>query len=134
MDSPADVVETRNENVAAMPVTELLEKCRQHLSLSDAAAYGLPSDALSEIEVASGEKILCQVRISVLAYSLGRVKKPDSNDHYYYLPVMALKGTVECISEKTGTIYYFNSTGQPNETVPILVCINAVDGSMIDSA
>lgn len=131
LESPVDVVETRNENVATMTATELLEKCKQHLSLSDADAYGLPADIRSEIEAASGEKFLCQVCISEVEYNLGRVKKPDSNDHYYYLPVMAFKGTVEYISEKTGTIYYANSTGQPNETIPILVCMNAVDGSII---
>ena len=131
MDSPLDVIGVHNENVATLPITELLEKCKQQLSFSDADAYGLPSDIQDEIEAATGEKLLCQVSISNFEYGLGRVKVPDSDDNYYYIPVMALRGIAEYTTEQTGAIYYSNSPIQSDDLYPILVCVNAVDGSII---
>lgn len=131
MDSPVDVVSTRNENVATMSIDMLVERCKQHLALSDADAYGLPSDVRDEIEAAANEKLLCKVNITDVEYGLGRVKVPDSDDNYYYIPVIAFKGAVDYVTENTDALYYRNVSGEPNEELPILVCINAVDGSII---
>lgn len=131
MDSPLNVISTRNENVTTLPVTELYEKCKQQLTLSDAGAYGLGVVDRQSIEKATEEKILCKVKLSEVEYSLGRVQVPNCDDRYYYIPVMAFKGFVYYVGEKTGTIHYSNSTGQPNEWIPPLICINAVDGSII---
>lgn len=131
MCSPMDIVETRNTNVQVLPLEELFEKARQHLSFSDADAYGFPARLRNRIEKSSEEHILCNVNISQANYCLGRVSVPESDDHYYYIPILALYGTAEYIGENTGTIHFYNSSGEADEDIPPLVCINAVDGSII---
>lgn len=131
MNSPVDIVAAHNDNVATMPIEELVEACKQQLVLSDADAFGLPLDVREEIEMAVGEGLLCKVTLMEVEYGLGRVKVPDSDDNYYYIPVMAFKGIVEYVTEKTNALYYRNLTGEPGEDIPILVSINAIDGSII---
>ena len=133
MNSPLDVVSVRNENVETLPVTELLEKCKNHLKLSDFEAYGLPAYDRRIMEETNGEKLLCQVNISGAEYCLGRVPVQNSDDHYYYVPVMALGGTAGFVGEKTGTLYFGNAESKDGEWVPPLVCINAVDGTLIQN-
>lgn len=130
LESPLDVVEVRNENVMTLSVAELLEKCVHNLSLSDADAYGLPADVRMEMEANSGEKLLCQIALTEAEYGLGRVKVPNSDDHYYYIPVLVLKGIVEYVGANTGTCYYTNHYNS-GSGVPALIWLNAVDGSII---
>lgn len=66
MCSPMDIVETRNTNVQVLPLEELFEKARQHLSFSDADAYGFPARLRNRIEKSSEEHIICNVNISQL--------------------------------------------------------------------
>lgn len=131
LNSPLDVLEVPNENVKTISVAELTDKCKQQLTLSDADAYGLPSDVRKEIEDAQGEKLLCQVDISEAEYGFGRVKVPDTDDNYYYIPVLAFRGVVNYVTDQTGSVYYSNGTGESDEKLPILICINAIDGSII---
>lgn len=128
--SPLDIMETKNNNVATLSTSELMEKCKQQLSYSDSGTYGLTQDIISEIENSVGEKLLCHVDISGVEYSLGRVRVPNSDDHYYYIPVMALHGVVTYTTEQSGALYYTNYDSPENE-VPTLISINAVDGSII---
>ena len=130
LDSPLEIIDTRNENVATLSVAELMKSCIQHLSFSDADAYGLPTDVREEIENVSEQNLLCQVAISDVEYVLGRVKKPDSDDHYYYIPIMVLNGIVNYIGEKDERCYYTNCH-VPSEGIPHLIWINAIDGSIV---
>lgn len=129
--SPIDVIDVPNQNVSTISVDELAEKCMQQLSLSDRAAYGLPDYFIEETEDYTGEKLLCQVSITEAEYGLGRVKVPNTDDNYYYIPVLAFRGTVVYISDKSGTVYFDNSPVKADEKSPILLCINAIDGSII---
>lgn len=129
--SPVDVLDVPNQNVSTISVDELAEKCMQQLSLSDRAAYGLPDYFIEETEDYTGEKLLCQVSITEAEYGLGRVKVPNTDDNYYYIPVLAFRGTVVYVSDKSGTVYYDNTPSEPSENLPILLCINAIDGSII---
>lgn len=131
--SPVDVLDVPNQNVSTISVDELAEKCMQQLSLSDRAAYGLPDYFIEETEDYTGEKLLCQVSITEAEYGLGRVKVPNTDDNYYYIPVLAFRGTVVYISDKSGTVYYDNSPANADEKPPILLCINAIDGSIISN-
>lgn len=105
----------------------------QQLSLSDRTAYGIPDYFIEETEDYAGEKLLCQVSITEAEYGLGRVKVPKTDDNYYYIPVLALGGTVVYISDKSGTVYYDNSPANADGKPPILLCINAIDGSTISN-
>lgn len=117
--SPVDVVNTVNDNVATKSTEELLELARNHLELTDYHKYGFGGvvDSL-------GEEIDCTVTITKLDANLMRVKVPDSDDHYYYIPAVVLKGEVVYSSAASGEVYY------SEEDVP-LVTINAVDGTII---
>lgn len=131
--SPVDVLDVPNQNVSTISVDELAEKCMQQLSLSDRAAYGLPDYSIEETEDYTGEKLLCQVSITEAEYGLGRVKVPNTDDNYYYIPVLAFRGTVVYILDKSGTVYYDNTPENADEKPPILLCINAIDGSIISN-
>jgi len=130
LDSPMDIIETLNENVETLSADELIEISKQYLSLSDADAYGLPKESRISLEEAKEERILCNVTLSKAEYGMGRVAIANTDDHYYYIPVLILKGNVEYIGEKSGQCYYTNHRTASEET-PALVWINAVDGSII---
>lgn len=129
--SPVDVLEVPNKNVAVISTEELTEKCKQQLSLSDRAAYGLPEYFIEETEAYSGEKLLCNIKITDAEYGVGRVRVPNTDNNYYYIPVLAFRGTATYISDKTGSVYYDNTPANEDEKPPILLCINAIDGTII---
>lgn len=129
--SPIDVMNVPNQNVSTISIDELAEKCMRQLSLSDRAAYGLPDYFIEETEDYTGEKLLCQVSITEAEYGFGRVKVPNTDDNYYYIPVLAFRGNVVYSSENSGTVYYDNNPSNADEKHPILLCINAIDGSII---
>lgn len=130
LDSPIDIIETRNENVETFSADELIARVKQHMSLSDSDAYGLPEESRIPLEDTKGERILCNVTLSEAEYGMGRVPIANTDDHYYYIPVLILKGDVEYIGEKSGQCYYANHR-IVSEEAPALVWINAVDGSII---
>ena len=124
LDSPIEVISAINENVATLPFSQLVERAQQHLSLSDAEAFGL---SVAILEEQFEEKVICHVDITQMEYGLGRVMIENTTDRYYYVPVLMLRGNVEYRGENTGTVYYSNTYhGLDN-----LLCINAVDGSII---
>ncbi len=130
LDSPMDIIETRNKNVETLSADDLKEIIKQYLVLSDADAYGLSAESRISLEEAKDERILCNVIISEAEYGMGRVAIPNTDDHYYYIPVLILKGDVEYIGEKSCQCYYTNHRTVSEET-PAIAWINAVDGSII---
>ncbi len=92
LDSPIDIIETRNENVETFSADELIARVKQHMSLSDSDAYGLPEESRIPLEDTKGERILCNVTLSEAEYGMGRVPIANTDDHYYYIPVLILKG------------------------------------------
>ena len=130
LDSPMDIIGTCNERVETLPADELVEIGKRYLSLSDADTYGLPAESRIALELAKGEKIRCNVTLSEAEYGIGRIPIANTDDHYYYIPVLILKGDVEYIGETSGQCYYTNHR-IANEETPALVWINTVDGSII---
>ena len=55
-----------------------------------------------------------------------RVKVPNTDNSYYYIPALILSGTINYCGEQSGTVYQSNPDG-----IYPLVAINAVDGSII---
>jgi hypothetical protein len=129
--SPIDVLNIPNKNVSTISVEELTEKCIQQLEFSDRATYGLPDYFIEETEDYIGESLVCNVTITDAEYGFGRVKVPNTDDNYYYIPVLAFRGTSTYVSEKSNTVYYDN-TPHSGEKPAILFCINAIDGSIIN--
>ena len=132
MTSTIDVKEVINENVATLTLDELMERAKNQFSLSDRGAYFLPNDLIELYENDSGEEIGCRITINKLDYGLTRVKVPNTDDSYYYLPGLMLSGYVEYYGKDTGTIYDSSDLMVGGMNVPYeLLCLNAVDGSVI---
>lgn len=120
MYSPIDVKQVINENVPTISVDDLLEKAKQHLSLSDSNHYGLQN-----VYGVLKEPLDTSVIIGNIRYGLLREKVPETDDSYYYLPGIVLYGVVENVGTETQYLYY-----QSDEPYPI-VALNAVDGTVI---
>lgn len=118
--SPLDVVNTVNKNVAVLENDQLLEIAREHLKLSDYYQYGYGA-MIDLIE----EEVMCTVDITNVDMKLTRVKVPNTDERYYYIPSIAFMGQVEYYGKESGKIYF------SNEDVT-LVILNAVDGSIIN--
>ena len=131
MDSPIDVKAVINENVTTMPLDKLVEIAKTHLSLYDAKAeIGVPAGFVDLYEDNYKEELVCRVKVNELVYGLGRVKAKDTEDSYYYLPVVTLKGVVDYYGKDTGN-HYMSSSDFGSE-IRSLVWINAVDGTIIE--
>lgn len=119
MRSPIDIVEVVNDNANVWSIDALLDRAKQHLELSDYYEYGFGSD----IEFAS-EELKCFVNISRVGYNLIRLRAPNTDASYYYVPGIVLFGDVEYIGSETGNTYYSNED-------QLLVSLNGIDGSVI---
>lgn len=120
--SPVDINQIVNENVSVYPMSELLESAKNILSLSDMYAYDFNSivDLCKEQQIALG----CRVKINGLEYNLVRVKKPNTDAVYYYVPGIILYGSIEYYDRETEELICFL------EQKPLLA-MNAVDGSIL---
>lgn len=117
--SPVDQVRIVSSSPSVMSMDELMEIAKNHFYLNDAYNYGIGG-----IMDSSNEIIRCGVDINHLEYGLTRVKIPNIEDGYYYIPSVILQGNVEYIGDETGGVYI------DNQNIPLLV-LNAVDGSII---
>ena len=118
LDSPVNIKSVVNNNVATMSFSELVQRAQQHLSLSDADNYGYPVDHYD------GE-VICNVNICEMEYGLARIMVEDTTDSYYYVPALMLRGNVEYCNKETGNPFYRVANSS-------LLCINAIDGSIIE--
>ena len=123
--SPVDINQIVNENVAVYPMSKLLDSAKNILSLSDMYAYDFNSivDLCKEQQIALG----CRVIINGLEYNLIRVKKPNTDAGYYYVPGIILRGSIEYYNRETEELICY--LGQKE-----LLAMNAVDGSMLPIA
>ncbi len=103
-----------------MDMEVLLEQAQRYLSLTDSYAFGF-GDFLDFID----EEVRCDVWISEVALGLSRIKIPNSEDGYYYVPSLCMKGRVEYAGAETNRLYYVG------EDTTLLV-LNSIDGSLID--
>lgn len=132
LNSPVQITSLINKNVATLDMETLIEKAKQHLSLRDVGEYGLSSEEIAADEDYFGEEINCKVNIVEMEYGLTRVKVPNSDDKYYYIPSLALYGTVEYCGEQSGTVYSSSGEYSSEDRLINLVCLNAIDGSIIE--
>lgn len=120
--TPVEIQEIVNDNVKVMSMDSLLTQAQERFMLTDAYAYGF-GDFLQFIN----EEVQCNVTVSAIEYGLSRVKVPDSDDSYYYVPSMLFQGSSEYIGKSTGKTYYVS------EKPEVLMVINAVDGTVINA-
>ena len=119
--SPLDTQGVLNENAKVININDLLDQAKEQLKLSDSYNYGL-GPLLQIIQ----EELQCNVTISEIEYGLSRLRVPDNEDVYNYVPSILLKGSSEYVGKENGKTYYMSE--QPE----ILLVINAVDGTIIN--
>lgn len=132
LSSPVDIVNVVNKNVAIMEVDELIERSKNHLSLSDKNTYGLSGQLLQDYQKSAGEDFICKIELSKLDFGLIRVKVAGSKENYYYIPGMIVYGSVDYCGKDSGEIYVSSGRSLGAERVIPLVALNAIDGSIID--
>ena len=130
MQSPVDVKEVINPNVATLSFDKLLEKAKSDLILRDAhAGCGVPTDMVYMYEEVMKEDLICKIEISTLNYGLARIDVENSNFTYYYVPTIAFKGNADYYGKGTGNLCISSSEYRVNDLD--LIWINAIDGSII---
>lgn len=130
MDAPVDVKTVVNESAAILSVDELMEKAKTQLSLSGVAAgIGLPYGIYDIRQDVFGEDITCKITITDMEFGLARVKVPNADYAYYYVPALVLSGAADYYGKYSGT--YFDTWSVTDQD---LVWINAVDGSIISES
>lgn len=122
MYSPVDVSDVITENAVILSTDLLIERAKNYLMLSDMYTYGL-GDSLAECE----EDMICTVEVVDLDYGLTRVKAPNTDDCYNYVPAITLRGNVNYTGRTSNSLYYTTE-----ESPAIILILNAVDGSVID--
>lgn len=118
MYSPVDIKEIVNGNARVLSISELMEKATTYLALSDIYTYGFA--AVDSID----EEVGCKVSIANIEYGLSRVKVPNTDESYYYVPAITLEGNIEYYGKQSRNVFYFS------ESTPLLI-LNCVDGSVI---
>lgn len=121
MQSPIDVNYIVNDNVATLNFDELMEKAKTYFMHSDGNHY-----ETNVIAGSTNEEIVCNVTVSEMEYALTRVKVPNTDESYYYIPSIILRGNIEIVGAGSGTLYL-------SKTNLELLTLNAVDGTVINS-
>ncbi len=132
LSSPLDLVNVVSENVAVMNMKELMERAKNHLTLSDYHAYGLSGQLLESYEESAGEALVCKIELGKLDYGLIRAKVAGSDDNYYYIPGIILYGSTDYCGKDSGTVYASSGDSFGGERVTPIIALNAIDGSIID--
>lgn len=122
LQSPVDISTIVNNNVAILDFPTLLEYAKQTLSLTDIYTYDFNSivDICKEQDI----KLECIIEIDKLQFGLIRVKKPNTDESYYYIPGVILNGNVAFYKKNTGELLCCLDEMQ-------LLALNAIDGSVI---
>lgn len=123
MYSPIDTASVINSNVQIMDFESIINRAKDQLSLSDREYYDRKNYMKS-----SEEELTCRVDISRADFGMVRVKAPNTDEHYYYVPGIIFHGGAVFIGEETGIEYDTSST--PGQT-RILLILNVIDGSVV---
>ena len=121
MVSPIEIKEIINENVAVIEICQLIETAKNHLMHSDFHAYGIEN-----LDRVAGEELNYTVRITDLSYNLLRIRVPNTEDAYYYVPGIVLEGYEECTGKESNNLYYISNEPQ------VMIALNAVDGTIVE--
>lgn len=123
--SPVDVKQTINENVLVLPMDDIMQIAKKQLTLTDYYEY----DRLKLLDVTQ-EQLSCQVSLGHISYGLSRVKVPNTDESYYYVPAVTFYGNIQYTGSESGNIFYLDA---PYEWGFPLLSVNAVDGTVINT-
>lgn len=127
MDSPIEVREVVNTNVATLSMDELFAKAENYLSLYDSKSFdGITGNNMFILSIENDipeDSIELKVEITGVQYGLGRINIPNSDDSFYYTPAILFEGTINFCDRNTGEVI--------DSVTRALFTINAVDGTII---
>ena len=132
MQTPMDVVEVLNDNVATMTMDDLVQRVKDQLSLTDKEAYGESGEFLDMMERSAGEEFICKVDLCQIEYGMVRIRIPNTEDGYYYVPALKCSGTIDYVGAQSGEVYSSSGTEILGERILPILVLNAVDGSVIE--
>ena len=121
LDSPIDIKEVINENVAVISISELLDLAKNNLKHSSFFQYDTQMQTDPE-----SKNVKCKIYINETKYALARIRVPDTEENYYYVPSLTIYGDAEFYN-KTTDEFYFSNNGLT------LLSLNAVDGTIINA-
>lgn len=121
LNSPVEVKAIINDNVQVLSMDELFDIAKSHFSLTDYYEYDTQM-----LTSTVSEDLGCLVEISSIDYGLTRVKVPNTDESYYYVPAVVFNGTTQFYGIASDNVY--NTT----QTHPLLI-LNAVDGTVINA-
>lgn len=132
--TPMDVVEVLNDNVATMTMDDLVQRVKDQLSLTDKEAFGMTGQFLDMMERGAGEEFVCKVDLCQIEYGMVRIRIPNTEDGYYYVPALKCSGTIDYVGAESGELYGSSGAefGVAGERITPILVLNAVDGSVID--
>lgn len=126
MQSPVDITTLVNEGAAILSMEELMEKAKDHLSLTgleETRDYWL-------LSMYYETPVTCKVAVDKVEFGLVRVKVADKDFTYYYTPAIAVYGKTQYYDQGTDNLVNNVFVSDPNESF-CLFWINAIDGSII---
>lgn len=110
--SPLDVVDIVNSNVAVIPFDNILKEFEEYLKLDEISSYAFPH--LQSVEVC----------VNDVEFGLTRTRIKDNHTDYYLVPAYTFRGTYELYDTNGALIMVAPNT---------FAVINAVDGSIINT-
>ena len=100
---------------------ELMEKAKVFFELSTFSKYD-KDNRLSGAET----DVQCVLSVNDVKYSLARIRVPNTDASYYYVPALTIFGNAEFKNIATGETYFSNED-------LLLLTLNAVDGTVINT-
>lgn len=120
LSSPVDII--NSEDTEIMGKTLILDRACDFLRLVDVHTY----DTMGIVDNAQ-EQTTCLINITEMDYGLTRIKAPNVDDQYYYVPSVTFNGDVIYYGTESGDMYF-----ESDNTIPLLT-INAIDGKVIEN-
>lgn len=121
LDSPIDIESVINRNVAVISIDNLLELAKTNLMHSSFSQYDVQMQADPE-----SQDIKCAVNIHKVKYALARIRVPNTEESYYYVPSLTLYGDAEFYSKSTDDFCFSYQD-------LTLLSLNAVDGTILNN-
>ena len=129
-ESPLEVVETVNENVAILSFEEAMEKCRSYLQMSLLTACTSSSQSFYGFEMfyqfASKKVDIYQAELG-----LARIRVKDDPADFYLIPAYTFRAYYT-LYDSNGNILLDSRDVWPKVS-DVLLVVNAVDGSIINT-
>lgn len=113
-----------HQNIAILPMEEILEKAREHLGAQTMRGTGKET-LRRNLEKENNERILCKIEVPQLEFRLMPMQTPFATNRHYYVPVVGFLGTTEYVGVDSAEQYSVDEELRP------ILWINALNGNVV---